>query len=200
MNAPLILTSKQVDNPVRCSPSVERPEPNDAQTIQGLIAAMRYVNEKTLADGAHAIRSLHAKTQGILEGYLEVDAHLPCELAQGLFAKPGRYPIVMRFSTLPGDILDDSVSTPRGLSVKIIGVEGERLSGSEGDVTQDFVLVNGPAFGAPTPKKFLPVITLLAKTTDKSQGLKKVLSALMRQVQRMIVAVTDRKKRRVGKE
>jgi hypothetical protein len=32
------------------------------------------------------------------------------------------------------------VSTPRGLSVKIIGVEGERLSGSEGDVTQDFVL------------------------------------------------------------
>jgi len=98
----------------------------------------------------------------------------------------------MRFSTLPGDILDDSVSTPRGLSVKIIGVEGERLSGSEGDVTQDFVLVNGPAFGAPTPKKFLPVITLLARTTDKVQGLKKVLSAVMRQVQRVIVAVTGR--------
>jgi len=192
MNAPLILTSKQVDNPVRFSPSVERPEPNEAQTIQGLIAAMRYVNEKTLADGGHAIRSVHAKTQGILEGYLEVDAHLPCELAQGLFAKSGRYPIVMRFSTLPGDILDDSVSTPRGLSVKIIGVEGERLSGSEGDVTQDFVLVNGPAFGAPTPKKFLPVITLLARTTDKVQGLKKVLSAVMRQVQRVIVAVTGR--------
>jgi hypothetical protein len=192
MNAPLILTSKQVDNPVRFSPSVERPEPNEAQTIQGLIAAMRYVNEKTLADGGHAILSVHAKTQGILEGYLEVDAHLPCELAQGLFAKSGRYPIVMRFSTLPGDILDDSVSTPRGLSVKIIGVEGERLSGSEGDVTQDFVLVNGPAFGAPTPKKFLPVITLLARTTDKVQGLKKVLSAVMRQVQRVIVAVTGR--------
>ena len=192
MNAPLILTSKQVDNPVRFSPSVERPEPNEAQTIQGLIAAMRYVNEKTLADGGHAIRSVHAKTQGILEGYLQVDAHLPCELAQGVFAKSGRYPIVMRFSTLPGDILDDSVSTPRGLSVKIIGVEGERLSGSEGDVTQDFVLVNGPAFGAPTPKKFLPVITLLARTTDKVQGLKKVLSAVMRQVQRVIVAVTGR--------
>src|SRR5260370_32130719 len=101
--------------------------------------------------------------------YRELAAHPHCVFAQGLFAKPGRYPIVMRFSTLPGDILDDSVSTPRGLSVKIIGVEGERLSGSEGDVTQDFVLVNGPAFGAPTPNKFLPVLTLLATTTDKPQ-------------------------------
>jgi len=48
----------------------------------------------------------------------------------------------MRFSTLPGDVLDDSVSTPRGLAMKVIGVEGERLEGSEGDVTQDFVLIN----------------------------------------------------------
>ena len=98
----------------------------------------------------------------------------------------------MRFSTLPGDILDDSVSTPRGLSVKIIGVQGERLNGSEGDVTQDFVLVNGPAFGAPDPKTFLPVISLLAKTTDRVQWLKKILSAVMRQAQRLIVAVTGR--------
>ena len=35
-------------------------------------------------------------------------------------------------------------STPRGLAVKIIGVEGTRLPGGESDVTQDFVLVNAP--------------------------------------------------------
>jgi hypothetical protein len=190
MNAPLSFPNQQLGGPIRFSPSVERLEPDEGQTIQGLIATMRYVNEKTLADGGHAIRSVHAKTQGILQGYLEVDADLPYELAQGLFAKPGRYPVVMRFSTLPGDILDDSVSTPRGLSVKIIGVKGERLSGSEGDVTQDFVLVNGPAFGAPNPKKFLPVITLLSRTTNRVQRLKKILSAVMRQVQRVIIAVT----------
>jgi hypothetical protein len=73
---------------------------------------------------------------------------------QPLFATPGRYPIVIRFSTIPGDILDDSVSTPRGLAVKIIGVKGERLTGSEGDVTQDFVLVNGPALAPPIQKSF----------------------------------------------
>jgi hypothetical protein len=47
-----------------------------------------------------------------------------------------------------------------GSLLKVIGVEGERLEGSEGDVTQDFVLINGPAFGAPNPKKFLSVIRL----------------------------------------
>jgi hypothetical protein len=190
MNAPLNFPGKPVGGPIRFNPSVERLDPDEAETIKGLIATMRYVNEKTFAAGGHAIRSVHAKTQGILEGYLVVDANLPIEFAQGLFAKPGSYPVVMRFSTLPGDILDDSVSTPRGLSLKIIGVSGERLSGSEGDVTQDFVLVNGPAFGAPTPKKFLPVITLFSKTTNRAQGLKKVLSAVMRQVQRAILAVT----------
>jgi Catalase len=143
------MINNQIRAPVRFSPSVERPDPDEAQTTQGLIAAMRYINEKTLADGGHAIRSTHAKSHGILEGYLEVEADLPAHLAQGLFAKPGRYPVVMRFSTIPGDILDDSVSTPRGLAVKVIGVEGERLEGSEGDVTQDFLLINGPAFGAP---------------------------------------------------
>jgi Catalase len=179
-----------LQTPVRFGPSVEQPEADEAETIQGLMATMRYINEKTLADGGHAIRSVHAKSHGILQGYLEVDAGLPSDLAQGLFAKPGRYPVVMRFSTVPGDILDDSVSTPRGLAVKIIGVEGERLEGSEGDVTQDLILVNGPAFGAPNPKKFLSVLKLLARTTDEAEGLKKILSAVMRQVQKVIVAVT----------
>jgi hypothetical protein len=178
--------------PVRFSPSVERPDATEADTTQGLIATMRYITEKTLADGGHAMRSTHAKSHGILEGYLEVDADLSGDLAQGLFAKPGRYPVVMRLSTIPGDILDDSVSTPRGLAIKVIGVEGERLEGSEGDVTQDFVLINGPAFGAPNPKRFLSVFRLLAKTTDEVEWLKKILSVFMRQVQRVIVAVTGK--------
>ena len=182
--------NNQLTAPIRFSPSLERPDVNEAETTQGLIATMRYITEKTLADGGHAIRGVHAKSHGILQGHLEVDADLPGDLAQGMFAKPGRFPVVMRLSTISGDILDDSVSTPRGMAVKIIGVEGERLEGSERDVTQDFVMINGPAFGAPTPKKFLSVLRLLAKTTDQVEWLKKILSAVMRQVQRVIVAVT----------
>ena len=43
--------------PVRFSQSVERPEADEAETTQGLIATMRYINEKTLADGLWPRRS-----------------------------------------------------------------------------------------------------------------------------------------------
>jgi Catalase len=190
MSFPSTVMNVQLEAPVRFSPSVERPDADEAKTTEALIATLRYINEKTFADGGHAIRSVHAKTHGILQGYLEVDAGLTHDLAQGLFAKPGRYPVVMRFSTIPGDILDDSVSTPRALAIKVIGVEGERLEGSEGDVTQDFVLNNGPAFGAPNPKRFLARLRLLARTTNRAQRLKKILSAVMRQAQKIIVVIT----------
>ena len=190
MSFPSTVMNVQLEAPVRFSPSVERPDADEAKTTEALIETLQYINEKTFADSGHAIRSVHAKTHGILQGYLEVDAGLPHDLAQGLFAKPGRYPIVMRFSTIPGDILDDSVSTPRALAIKVIGVEGERLEGSEGDVTQDFVLNNGPAFGAPNPKRFLARLRLLARTTNRAQRLKKILSAVMRQVQKVIVVIT----------
>lgn len=174
---------------VQYSRDIEQPEQDEAETTRGLIETMRSINERTLADGGHAIRSVHAKTHGILVGELEVEA-LPEFLAQGLFSKAGRYPVVMRFSTIPGDILDDSVSTPRGLAIKIVGVQGDRLQGSESDVTQDLVLVNGPAFGAPNAKKFLSTLKLLAKTTDRAEGLKKVVSGTMRGVQSVIEATT----------
>jgi hypothetical protein len=115
MKRHLKFMNNQLRPPLRFSPSVERPDADEAETIQGLIATMWYINEKTFADGGHAIRSVHAKTHGILEGYLEVVADLPGDLAQGLFAKAGRYPVVMRLSTIPGDILE--ISFARSISV-----------------------------------------------------------------------------------
>lgn len=175
---------------LRYSPDIERPEPDEAATGQALAETMRSIAEKTFADGGHALRSVHAKSHGFLQGELEVVPGLPQELAQGLFAAPGRYPVVLRFSTIPGDILDDRVSTPRGAALKVVGVAGERLEGSEGAATQDFVLVNSPAFGTPTAKQFLPGVKLLAKTTDRAAGLKKAASFALRGVQRLIVAAT----------
>jgi hypothetical protein len=184
------MLDKSASSYVRYSPAIEAPEKDEAQTAKELMATMRSISEKTLANGGHAMRSVHAKSHGILQGELEVASGLPDVLSQGLFASPGHYPVIMRFSTIPGDILDDSVTTPRGLAVKIIGVKGERLEGSEGDATQDFVLVNGPAFVTASAKQFLGTLKLLAKTTDKVEGLKKVVSATMRGLQHAIVATT----------
>ncbi|KND58970.1 Catalase [Candidatus Burkholderia verschuerenii] len=155
--------------------------PDDkADTTRELADTMRTIAETTYADSGHGWRTVHAKSHGLLIGEFEVLPDLPPELAQGIFTRAATLPVVMRLSTNPGDVLDDKVSTPRGLAIKVIGVDGARLPGSEGDVTQDFVMINAPAFTAATPKKFLSNLKLLAKTTDKAPGAKKALSAVLR--------------------
>jgi hypothetical protein len=175
--------------PVRYDPSVEQPSKGEAEAIQGLSDTFKQILETTSQDYGRAVRGVHAKGHGIVRGRLTVKQGLSPQLAQGLFASEGTYEAMLRFSTAPGDILDDSVSSPRGIGLKIFGVQGERLPGSEGDTTQDFLLVNGPVFGAPTPAAFLGNLKMLAASTDKAEGLKKAWSATLRAVENVVEAL-----------
>lgn len=172
--------------PLRFQPLMETPEKDEEQTTSELIETMQKISNITTRDYGRAVRSVHAKGHGLLYGQLTVLKNLPPELAQGMFAHAATFPVIMRLSTIPGDILDDSVSTPRGLAIKVIGVKGERLKGSEKDITQDFLLVNGPAFLKATAKDFLSGLKLLATTTDKAQVLKKAFSAVLRGTEKVI--------------
>ncbi|MBB5693346.1 catalase family protein [Muricoccus pecuniae] len=176
-------------DPLRYEPGLEHPEPAEGETTRELVETMRGIVETTFKDYGYPVRSVHAKSHGFLRGEIEVLGGLPPALAQGLFARPGRFPVVMRFSTNPGDLLDDSVSVPRGLALKVVGVEGERLPGAEGQATQDFVMANAPAFAAATAKAFLGSAKMLAKTTDMPQGFKKAVSAVLRGTEAAIEAV-----------
>ena len=167
-------------SPVPYRPDIETIEPDEAETVRGLEEQFKIILDTTSKDYGHGIRSVHAKGHGIARGKFVVHDGLPSELAQGIFATPGEHQAIFRLSTNAGDILDDSIDLPRGLALKILSVDGTRLPGSEGDATQDFVMVNGPAFAAPTPKAFLANLKLLAKTTDKAEGGKKLLSGLFR--------------------
>src|SRR4051812_47499149 len=118
-------------HPVIYHPNYEIAEEDEIETEEGLIHTLRGISETTFKDSGHATRSVHAKSHGLLRAQLIVPEGLPEILAQGIFSKPGNWPTVMRISTIPGDILDDNVSTPRGMAIKIIGVEGERLHGSD---------------------------------------------------------------------
>jgi len=182
MSVPLPHTAE----PLRYQPAFESLEDDEAETTRELKEKLHQISEIVHRDEGHAYRSVHAKSHGLLLAELRVLDGLPQRLAQGLFARPATYPVAMRFSTTPGDLLDDAVSTPRGVALKVVGVEGDRVSGSEGDVTQDFVLVNGPVFSAPTAKAFLGPLKLLAATTDKAPGLKKVLSAALRGLETLV--------------
>lgn len=175
--------------PVRFDPSVEQVQTDEEEVIGDLNDSFRRILDTTSKDYGHGVRSVHAKAHGIAKGTLTVHGGLPPELAQGLFARPGAYEAVIRISTNPGDLLDDSISVPRGLALKVLGVEGERLPGSEGETTQDFILVNGPVFTASDAKAFSKNLKMLSATTDKAEGGKKLVSGLLQALNAPLAAI-----------
>jgi hypothetical protein len=183
---------------LRYQPGFEQLEEDEAETTQELVKTLLSISETTFKDSGHALRSVHAKSHGLLRGELIVLEGLPAMLAQGLYATPGKHEVLLRFSTNPGDILDDSISVPRGLALKILDVDGERLPGSESENVQDYVMVNGPAFAAPTAKKFLGNLKMLAKTMDTPQILKKLVSTALRGAETIVETVGGRSSSLIG--
>ena len=183
------MTSHLAVTPVRYGPHVERVEPDEAETSRRIAETMLSICETTYEHSGHAIRAVHAKSHGLLAARFEVLDDLPPELAQGLFATPGRYEAVVRLSTTPGDLLHDSVSTPRGMALKVLDVKGPRLPGSAQSTSQDFVMVNGKEFASPSGKAFLNNARLLAATTDRMEGAKEVISSVFKTVEGALESV-----------
>lgn len=166
--------------PLRFQADFETVPEDEGETQEGLTQAMLSIAEKTCADTGRAHRAVHAKAHGYVKASFEVLADLPPPLAQGLFAEPRTYEALLRFSTTPGDILNDNISAPRGAAMKVLGVSGPRLPGSEADTTQNYVLGNSPAFQIGDAAGFLKQLKPLAATTGRVEPLKHVVSMVSR--------------------
>ena len=175
-------------SPVPFHAGMEQPEADEAETIDALRDVFLDTARTVAAAEGHAHRAVHAKGQALLKGKLQIADNLPEELAHGLFAAPGAYEAVVRFSSPPAEQLPDTVSTPRAIALKILGVPGERVAESEEQHSQDFPMVNGPAFTSPGPKGFLRSTKLLAVTTERMPRTKAVISAALRGGERLLEA------------
>lgn len=159
------------------SDSVETIQPGETETFNEIAAKLMDISRNVGQRQRHTVRSVHAKSHGLLKAEFTVLPGLDEALRQGLFADEKSYGAVMRFSTNPGDILSDHISTPRGLAIKVIGVEGEMLPNHAGQATQDFVFNNSSTFASPDAKGFLKGITLLDKHANDSEVLKQAVSS-----------------------
>ena len=111
------------------------------------------------ASGADLVyRFNQPKSVACLDAELVVE-DLPASLAQGLFAKPARYPAKLRFANATQ--FDDRRPDLRGLSVKVHGVQGATSVTGETGV-QDFTFNNYPALFAGTPEDFLSFVRATA--------------------------------------
>ena len=112
---------------IRYSPAVEKLQPDEQQSIDGIIHGMTQQTETVEKREHHAVRASHAKSSGVVVGEMTIADDLPPELAQGLFAQAGTYAVAVRFAQGPGETLGERVSTHRGMAIKVFGVAGEKL-------------------------------------------------------------------------
>ena len=173
---------------LRYSDDIEQIEADEQATIDGIIRGMTQQSETVEQREQHAVRASHAKSSACVIGELVVADGLPSELARGLFAQAGTFPVAVRFAQGPGETLGDRVSTHRGMAIKVFGVIGDKLPGHDVD-TQDFVLATGPTFPSGTAKGFLRDGTVIGKSAGLPEGVKSAVSSLARNLNRVFNAV-----------
>ncbi len=101
-------------------------------------------------------RDVHIKMHGLVKAEFEVDTELPDELRVGLFGRPGRYPAWIRFSNADSSNKPDSARDIRGMAIKVMGVDGDKLlPGEKHAPTQDFVLISTDVFATRDVRGFL---------------------------------------------
>ena len=152
---------------VRYRADLERPFPDEEELVRQIVGTMESANRQVAAKHRHGLRDAHAKSHGILAGELRIEPDLPEHLAQGLFAAPRSHPVIVRFSTSPGDLRSDRVPVQRGLAIKVIGVDGPRAV-DDGATTQDLLLVNHPTLPFGTIGEYVELQELLERQPRQS--------------------------------
>lgn len=173
---------------VRYSQTIEAKQPDEDRLIREIVDSVTRQGQKVFDKHRHALRGAHAKSHGGLMGELRIYDNLPAHLAQGLFCEPRTYPVMIRFSTVPGDIMPDGLSCFRGVAIKVIGVAGLKLMEPDA-VTQDFLLINSPIFPSGNIARFLPEQLLQEKVVVSAP---EEAQQLLGTVARTVNAVTQK--------
>ncbi|PMD48065.1 heme-dependent catalase [Hyaloscypha variabilis F] len=141
---------------------VEAIQPGEQEKIKEVSAQFNRFQMMNFNEHHHCLRGTHLKTQGCVMGKFTVKENLPPHLAQGMFAKPGEYHVIMRYSSLTPKLVPDNISAPRGIGMKIFGVEGEKIWG-EDKKTQDWTFNNYPVLELRDPKTTYEIADCLEK-------------------------------------
>ncbi|WWC91789.1 uncharacterized protein L201_006736 [Kwoniella dendrophila CBS 6074] len=121
----------------------------------------------------HKFRGTHVKSLAFVKGTFTINSDLPAYLKHGIFSEPGKkYDCIGRYANEPSFILPDNTSAPRGFSLKIFNVDGERLSpmspdGPNNNGTQDFLMNNAPIVELTDLQTTIEIFELRTKYFDQ---------------------------------
>lgn len=109
-------------------------------------------------------RDAHAKHHGCVRAEFVVESDLPLELRVGLFKEGRTFPALIRFSNQDGVPRPDADKDIRGMAIKVLGVDGEKLLDDEKDArTQDFILISHHVFVTKDVAEFHDLIAATVK-------------------------------------
>ena len=132
---------------------------NEKQSADELLGV---IQRKISADyfPGTAKRDEHTKSHGCVKAVFTIEPNIPEDLRQGLFAQPGSYQSMVRFSnSSPDSEAPDIDKDGRGFALKLYGVSGERLSPDAAEpAEQDFILLSVPYFFINAAKDYAHVI------------------------------------------
>jgi len=140
----------------------ENPPPGEAEYIYDL--ADRLI-DKIIKDNPTGImrRDAHPKLHGVVKAKFIIEPDLPEQLRIGVFKHPGTYQAWVRFSNQDGSINPDINRDIRGMAIKLMGVEGEKLLEQEKEEkTQDFILISTNVFVTRNAEEFDDLIKAFA--------------------------------------
>ncbi len=126
--------------------ATEYPPADEQRHIDSLIRQLRgkmereYVKTRTLRDA-------HPKLHGCVRAEFSIAPNLPTELSVGVFSQGRTFPAWLRFSNQSAKVDSDSKPDIRGVAIKLMGVDGEKLLQNEThETTQDFILISDSRF------------------------------------------------------
>lgn len=120
-------------------------------------------------------RALHRKQLLALRARFQVLPGLPEHARHGLFATPGMYDALVRLSNGSMDHVSDREPDIRGFAFKVQGVRGPCALGSGECDSQDFLLINQPAFAFAKSDEFVALV--MAASRGKGALLKHLFAA-----------------------
>jgi hypothetical protein len=125
----------------------EHLDPNEALLAQRLAAVIDATVRRQYGPG-NARRDAHPKGHGCVGAEFRIDDNLDPRFAKGVFIPGKAYQAWVRFSNgNPDPNKPDTDGMERGMSIKLMGVPGNKILESEReDTTQDFVMMSHPVF------------------------------------------------------
>lgn len=140
----------------------EIPIPGEKEAIATLIALLSAKMKKETLPSSKMLRDAHPKQIGLVKAEFMVEPDLPFQLRVGVFSNPVSYPCWVRFSNQSAPPAPDNVKDIRGVAIKLMGVEGDKVLEKEKYAkTHDFILISTNYFVTKNVVDFAKLIQAL---------------------------------------